>query len=228
MHITLYRHAQSTANAGEATIDHRRIPLTALGERQAQLAARHAVEQSMLGDVPRPPTLIVTSPFSRTADTAAFLHVYYPEVPREEWAIQEFTYLSPDRHPGTTRHDRALHAAAFWDRNDPQYRQDGAESLQDLFDRVHGMVKRLKGVDFDSCEPHNVVVFSHGMFMRALAWCLLTTTFTATPDIMVAFRSFCFAMQIPNTAALPLLYTGTSWYIGSLDVSHLPRECLTT
>ena len=54
--IWLIRHGESIANAGEATQDHRNIPLSELGLKQAQ---------SLALQIPRRPDLIVTSPYLR-------------------------------------------------------------------------------------------------------------------------------------------------------------------
>ncbi len=67
------------------------IALTTRGEGQAGQLAREWVEV---------PSLIVTSPFQRTRQTAAPTIVRFPGVPVETWDIAEFTYPQPERWNG--------------------------------------------------------------------------------------------------------------------------------
>lgn len=66
------------------------IALTARGERQAGQLAREWIEV---------PSLIVTSPFQRTRQTATPTIA----VPVETWDIAEFTYPQPERWNVTVR-----------------------------------------------------------------------------------------------------------------------------
>lgn len=221
MHITVCRHAQSTANAGEPTETPGSTPLTQLGVRQAQLLAES------IGPYDGP-DLIVTSPYLRTGETAAPMRERFPYAKHEEWPIQEFTYLSPEKHRGTTKGDRIAHAMAFWDKGDPHFKESGAESLADLFGRVDTMAKRLE--ELAEARPFDDVwIFGHGLFMRALMWRILMNSSAIDADIMRAFRSFCFAFVVPNTAVLPLRYTMyNEWFTGPLGTAHLPPDMITT
>ena len=55
------------------------------------------------------PTLIVTSPFLRTQQTAAPTIERFSDVAVEVWPIEEFTYLQPSRWNDTLAADRAPH-----------------------------------------------------------------------------------------------------------------------
>ncbi len=212
MRVTIFRHGQSTANAGEASENPATIPLTALGCEQAVCIAE---------SIRRSPTLIVTSPFIRTKATALPLHERFPEVPSEEWPVQEFTYLPSEPLRGTTRTDRAEFATAFWNRGDPTHREgEGTESLNDLFGRVRDMFDRLNKLDPDA----DVTLFGHGMFMRAVLWGILTNVWTMTPELMQSFRSFCFALTFPNGVAMPLFSGDGCWKVGALEIAHIPRD----
>lgn len=70
--VRLIRHAQSTANAGQATTAPDTIPLTELGHRQA-LTLAEKINTS--------PNLIITSPFERAMNTAIPTAKRYPDVP---------------------------------------------------------------------------------------------------------------------------------------------------
>lgn len=220
MRVTIYRHGQSTANAGEPSESPSATPLTPLGLRQAQLLA----ESIELDDVP---TLIVTSPYIRTGETAAPMREKFPSAKHEEWPIQEFTYLSPEKHRGTTKGDRYAHAMSFWDMGDPHYKEPGAESFADFFGRIEALIDRLE--EHAAMNPFTEIsIFGHGMFMRALMWRLLVNPRSIDAEAMRAFRSFCFAFPVPNTAALPLRYTlEGKWLMGTLNAEHLPVDMIT-
>ena len=88
MTVYLIRHAESVSNAGERTASHGGAELSSEGRRQAEaLTAR-------IGFCP---DLIVVSPFVRTRQTAEPLRQKYPDVPVEEWPVQEFSFLDADR-----------------------------------------------------------------------------------------------------------------------------------
>lgn len=56
-----------------------------------------------------PPTLIVTSPYLLTRQTAGVTIQRFPDVPVEVWSIDEFTYLQPSRWDGTRGSERMPH-----------------------------------------------------------------------------------------------------------------------
>lgn len=68
--IWLIRHGESIANAGEATDDHKSIPLSELGLKQAQALALQ---------IPKRPDLIVTSPYLRAQQTAMYTIGRFPD-----------------------------------------------------------------------------------------------------------------------------------------------------
>ena len=91
--VRLIRHGQSAANAGQASRDHASIPLTPLGLEQARMIA---------GSFSVAPDLIVASPFARAQATAQATAATFPGTAIETWAVEEFTYLAPDRCVDTT------------------------------------------------------------------------------------------------------------------------------
>lgn len=80
--VRLIRHGESAANAGEASLDHASIPLTAKGVEQAYLVAESFAQA---------PTLIVASPFARAQSTAMATAARFAAIPFETWPIHEFT-----------------------------------------------------------------------------------------------------------------------------------------
>lgn len=92
--VRLIRHGQSAANVGQASRDHASIPLTPLGLEQARMIA---------GSFSVAPDLIIASPFARAQATAQATAATFPSTAVETWAVEEFTYLAPDRCVDTMR-----------------------------------------------------------------------------------------------------------------------------
>ena len=78
--IWFIRHAQSESNAGLLTAADAGIALTPYGHAQAACIPAAFAER---------PTLIVTSPYLRARQTAQPTIDRFPDVPVEEWPIQE-------------------------------------------------------------------------------------------------------------------------------------------
>lgn len=155
--IFLIRHGESAANAGERTADAdpAQIPLTALGQQQAQAAA---------DSFPDSPGLVVCSPMLRAKQTAAPLLAQSPAVQVQEWPIHELTYLSPAQCQGTTSADRKPMAEAYRQRNDPDWvHGPGAESFNAFLARVEDAARRLQ----DNTAP-TIAMVGHNQFFTAL------------------------------------------------------------
>lgn len=156
MRAVFIRHGQSTGNAGVPCHDLSSIELTELGWRQAREVARGWTEA---------PTLIVTSPYLRTRQTAEATIQRFPDVPVEVWPIEEFTYLQPSRWNGTRSTERMPHLERYWSEADPAYCDgEGAESFGTLLRRAEAALDRLAAFP----SPGPVYVFSHGQFIQAV------------------------------------------------------------
>ena len=194
--VWLVRHGQSESNAGLPSSDWRGIPLTGFGHRQAERIA------GVFGD---PPKLIVRSPYLRAQQTAQPTIAAYPAAACEEWPVQEFSYLRPLGGQATTSHERAPEVRAYWERADPQHAEPGAESFAGLLGRVTSFLARL-----GAQQAGPVAVFTHGIFMRAVAWHLLTGVPAAGagpgPEDMRRFRQFASLYPVPNGGVLELRY----------------------
>ena len=155
LHAVFIRHGESTANTGLASADVASIALTQRGEGQASRIAR---------EWPEAPSLIVTSPFQRTRQTAGPTIGRFPGVPVETWEIEEFTYLEPARWNGTASADRRPHVERYWTAADPAYCDgEGAESFGDFLRRVEATLAHLAALPPTSL----VYVFGHGQFIQA-------------------------------------------------------------
>jgi broad specificity phosphatase PhoE len=210
--VWLIRHAESTANAGASTFSPESIPLTDKGLEQARCLADQVTNR---------PDLIVVSPFLRSQQTATPLIARYPDVPVEQWPIQEFTYLSPELCHNTTLSERKPLVAAYWARNDPAYCDGpGAESFADLLARAVTAVERLRTV-----HDKFAVIISHGQFLRAVIWLLLHELEEMKIETMAAFHDFLEAVSVPNAAIFKIKFTdeGQVWF-SSIIGSYLPKD----
>ncbi len=153
--IWIVRHGESTANAGGITSDHKTIPLSAHGQTQAQ---------DLSLSYPEPPTLIITSPFDRTRQTAEPTIKKYPGAKCEVWPVEEFTYLSPASCVNTTAAERKARRDEYWEQCDPDYVDgEGAESFNMVLTRAKTAIDRLSRL-----EEGFIVMFTHGLFMQAI------------------------------------------------------------
>lgn len=185
MLATLCRHAQSQANAGQPTSDPLAVQLTDEGRRQAAaLAAAWAAA----------PDLIVVSPALRALNTARPTASRFASTPVEEWPIQEFTYLDPDRCVSTTVQVRKPWVLDYWARSDPNWR-DGAraESFADFIDRVENCIEELRR-RCDNGIAHALVV-GHGQFINAVRWRLAEGRNRLD---MASYRAFDLANPLDN------------------------------
>lgn len=155
MRVIFIRHGESTGNAGVPCHDLGAIELTELGGEQAREVAASWIEA---------PALIVTSPYTRTQQTAAPTIARFPGVPVEVWPIEEFTYLQPARWNGTRSAERMPHLERYWSAADPDYCDgEGAESFATLLRRCEAALARLAAM-----PPASLVyVFGHGQFIQA-------------------------------------------------------------
>ena len=202
--IWLIRHGESESNAGLVTHDAGSSALTARGAAEAEAVARH---------FPTAPALIITSPYRRTALTAAPLRRRFPTTAHEEWPVHEFTYLDAELRRDTTLQQREPWVAAYWERCDPTYRDGGgAESFADLFARVQDFRARMVRLQADP-----VAVFSHGHFLSAVLWTILTEPPEPTARAMRHFRAFIHGIALPNGGSVKLIVQdGTVAWISPL------------
>ena len=190
--VWLIRHGQSESNAGLPSTDWRAIPLTTLGRRQAEHVA---------GVFADPPQFIVTSPYLRARQTAQPTIEHYPAAAWEEWPVQEFSYLQALDGRATTSHEREPEVLAYWERADPRHAEPGAESFAGLIGRVTGFLGRLGARDTGP-----VAVFTHGIFMRAVAWFLLTGVADPGPEDISRFHAFTGLYPVRICGVLELRY----------------------
>ncbi len=195
LRVWLIRHGESESNAGLPSGEPGSIPLTALGHLQAGQIAR-----AFTGV----PALIVTSPYLRARQTAQPTVSRFPGAACQVWPVHEFTYLGDLHGRATTTAERKPYAEAYWNRADPHHVNDGAESFSGLLDRARDCLNRLRAE-----RPGPVAVFTHGLFMRAVAWSLGTGITAPDRADMQSFRRFANVQPVPNAAVLELRRTAS-------------------
>ncbi|MBO2449383.1 histidine phosphatase family protein [Actinomadura barringtoniae] len=204
----LIRHGESESNAGLPTNGPGGSPLTALGRDQAERVAA-----SFSGT----PALIVSSPFARARETAAPTLARFPDVPYEEWPVQEFTYLGELHGPNTTAEERRPYMEAYWQRSDPAYVNGDGESFHTLVARAHACAERIA----ERQDEGAIVVFTHALFMRAVLWSMFTGITDPDGQDMRAFRRFVDTCEIPNASALGLRRAAQGLRFLGSSIAHL-------
>lgn len=166
------------------------------------------------------PSLIVTSPYFRTQQTANPTSIRYPNVPVEVWPIQEFTYLQPSRWNGTLSVERLPHIERYWQEADPAYCDgEGAESFNHLLERAKAALERLKQL-----PPHALVyLFSHGQFMQAVL-AIVRERDSSAREKMLAFWKKGEREQVKNVEMVRLIRVRGDEinYIGRVRSAGLP------
>lgn len=183
--VRLVRHGESAANAGAATLDHASIPLTEKGIEQAKRLAQ---------SVGRAPGLIIASPFSRARATADATICIFPDAPFETWPIEEFTYLDPTKCMSTTVEQRKVWVEQYWANADPSYIDgNGAESFLEFVGRARSFLDRLT-----TLPAQDILVFSHGQFLNAVAWLIEHKPLRVDAQLMVEWRRYEIDNHVPN------------------------------
>jgi len=212
--IHFIRHAESESNAGMRTEHPATIRLTKKGLEQALLTSQ-TFENA--------PDLIVTSPYIRTQVTAAPLIRRFPAVACVEWPVQEFTYLDPSHWNGTTSQERQPAAHAYWERNNPYYRDGGsAESFSDLMERIE-CTRQL----ISEQKTGTIAIFSHGQFIRSFWWRMIFPHLTIDSDTMRRYLHFIRGISFPNCAIVKFRFDRDEIWCSSVDIAHSPSDLLT-
>jgi broad specificity phosphatase PhoE len=210
--VWFIRHGESVSNANLPTIHPAASELTEKGHREAACVVQAFSVK---------PELIVVSPFIRARQTAVPTINHFEPVKVEEWPIEEFNYLHPDRYNGTTGSDRWPAARAYWDRMDPLENEGGAgESFASLLARMQAMENQLWQI-----AEQFIVLFSHGLFLRAFLWMSLTGIRQATPDTMQRYLNFSRGIPMSNASILKTRFEGNGRILFSqFDTAHIPPK----
>ena len=203
MRTVFIRHGQSTGNAGIPAHDLALLELTELGWLQSREVAAGWIET---------PSLIVTSPYLRTQQTAAAIIERFSSVPIEVWPIQEFTYLQPSRWNGTRSSERMPYIERYWSKADPAFcDSEGSESFSTLLERAKAALEQLKAMPDDA----HVYVFSHGQFIQAVRSLVIDAQLSER-EMMLKFWGKG-SPAISNAEQVELSFDGRVW-------QHLPAS----
>lgn len=187
--IHIIRHAQSAANAGEATHDPALIPLTALGQQQAQALATR---------LPPRPVAVVASHYIRAQETARPYCERWQRAAALNPLLHEFVTLSPALVAGTTMQERKPQVDAYWEASDPAARHGAdSETFAEFAGRVRAFRQQMAAL------PDGALVFGHGMWFAMLIWQLQGFGY-ADSTAMRAFRRYQLALPIPNCGVYAL------------------------
>jgi broad specificity phosphatase PhoE len=209
--VYLFRHAQSASNAGGRTKDPFNIHLTKLGKEQAKFLANL--------NLPRP-DLIVHSSYTRTKETAQPILKKFPEVPKEIWPVQEFTYLSAKQYANTTMEDRKEGRDIYWDKLDQHIIDgEGAESFWNfMHERVGEFLETVRN------HPASVIyIFTHGQFIKGVFLRLFNPDLEITGEAMKRFRKLNRGIFVPNASVTELLIKKNKIFISGLSAEHIPH-----
>jgi broad specificity phosphatase PhoE len=206
--LWLVRHGESAANAGGVTSDYAAIPLTDRGRAQAEAVAAACHE---------PPAWIGRSAYLRARQTAAPLLARYPGSPVADLAVHEFTYLAAERCLGMDATARQPLVDAYWSRMEPDYCDgEGAESFSGLCGRARAFLQ------YAAEHPGFGVVFTHEQFIRAVLLAVMYPWEWPSVSLMRLFFALRAGLPVPTGAVVRLQRESDRWWIGGVDVSHLP------
>lgn len=120
----------------------------------------------------------------------------------ETWPIQEFTYLEPARCVDTTVAQRRDWVQKYWNQANPTLVDgDGAESFLEFVSRAEAFLRRL------AAHPaEDIVVFSHGQFINAVAWLIERQPTEIDSHAMVDWREYEIANHVENCGGYQLMY----------------------
>ncbi len=194
--LYLIRHAESTANIGGISRPDADIELSENGQLQAQALAEQLIIQ---------PTKVITSGVLRTRQTAQpWLDKLGMDAQREN-LLNEFSMFDYNLVKGLNGQQRLPYTLRYRRKADPDLRMgEGAETFREFAGRVERFLNSLVGRDDGS------VIFTHGMFMRLVAWRLLGKLVDNTEQLQ-QFNQF-LHFSVPNCAVWRL-----HWQYGRED-----------
>ncbi|MDX2005650.1 MAG: histidine phosphatase family protein [Meiothermus sp.] len=207
-HIWWIRHGESDSNAGARTANAAAPVLTELGWQQARATAQ-IFKQA--------PDRVITTSFVRTGQTAQPLLERFPGLPQAQWPVQEFVELSYRNRNNSNAEEREPKVRAYWEAADPDYHDgEGAESFRQLMARADWAIGAMH-----KAEPGLTVVYSHGLFMKAMIWQLLRGSSEISQATMRQMFAFHGAVLLPNCALIRFELRDHTLWMQPPDVSHL-------
>ena len=207
--IYLIRHGESESNIGLPTYNPAEVRLTVKGIFEAECIAKF---------FRRCPNLIVTSPYLRARETATPTLRRFPNTKCEVWSVQEFTYLSYLKMSRTTIMQRRPRVDKYWDICDPSYTDgEGCESFIDLINRTKSIITKIK----DSSDA-SLAIFTHGQFIKAFIWLLLSRSQNIQSQHMKQFLAFLNSFSIINGSIIKIrFHKSDRFWISNVITNHI-------
>ena len=207
--IYIIRHGQSLATTGAESMPDKTIPITDLGQSQAQDLCQY-----WQANLPAPST-IYHSQMLRTQQTAQPFYQYYDIAPHEWGLLNELSCLGFATVKGLIGEQRSKIAQQYWLSATIHHRDaEDADSFADFLDRVDDFI--IAAPDL----PDNSLCFGHGQWIGLLAWRLLGCKIENNRD-MQKFRQFQTAIPMYNTVVYRLDVSKG----GVMQLTYQPRDC---
>jgi alpha-ribazole phosphatase len=188
--LTFIRHAESVSNAGGITLPHHQVPLSELGQRQAQALP------SLLD---LRPTSVLVSAMIRTHQTARPFCTRTGVKASEHQGLDEFSVIDPELIKGLTGDQRKPFVKEYWDAPDPHRRLGkNADTFAEFEQRVIAFLATMETL------PDHSVIFGHGIWFGLLLWRMLGYD-ASTAETMRSFRRFQQSLPMPNCAGFTLV-----------------------
>jgi probable phosphoglycerate mutase len=192
--IYLVRHAQTGANLGQPISSRDGVPLTGQGIQMSEVFAE---------TFPATPDLLITSNTERTRATVRPLRERFPLARYETWAVHEFNWMAPERFSGLIDETLIPLAEAYWARAKPdEVDGEGAESFAAFLERLKATTNQVAQ---ESAET--IVLLSHGLFIRAMLWYILTGQPAPTSTAMASLHHFVLSVTVPNLGVIRIEIT---------------------
>ncbi len=206
--LLFVRHAQSVTNAGGITMERDVVPLTPLGQHQADELAE------ALNVIP---SKILVSGLLRAQQSAEPFCKHFNMQP-EVWAcLNEFSMIDLKLIAGYTREQRTPVAEAYWAESDPHKRIGiEADTFLEFNARVAEFHSRMHEL------PNDTVVFGHSTWFSLLVWRLLGHRAEDGPG-MARFRRFLLGLPVPNGSVYRLNQASTGKWSVQFDADLQER-----
>ena len=184
--VYFVRHGQSSSNAGEVSVPHAEVPLSALGEAQSIAVAPL---------LPARPALVLTSPYVRARQTAAPYCARCGVQMHDVDLLHEFDAIAFHLIEGMKGEQRRTVSAEFWGKADPLLRTgEDKETFTEFASRVRAFHDIVLPV-----LPNETVIFGHGTWIALLIW--LQLGFNPLVERgMRRFRNFQQGLPMPNAS----------------------------
>lgn len=188
--IYFIRHGQTLKNK-EHVHQHYDEPLSQEGEQQAKKVAEYVTKLAV--------TELITSPFARARQTAAFIETeldipYTVDTIVHETIRPTYLYGTPHLSLSTFRYIRNL----FFHRLDDVWDDDGAENMFAVRNRVHDAKDMIMEL-----ESNSIVIVSHAVFIDMFIHLVCAEN---GMNIFRFIHMVAFMTKMPNTSIAHIQY----------------------